>query len=342
MPGDEVSSLGFHAVVLASLDAQGFVTIHTLGSTTPTEKVSPDSLEAYKPAGIVDQSNSLLGNYSSKLTLATAESRAAASSVVQTVTAMVGAAIAVSLIPFQSNFGSVLAGNALHSLIKPMIERGISKPIDEGLRQYLRYEGLNPRILLKVMEAGLVTESDLVESAILNDLKDGEIAKLTAYARLLKYNNDNASDLRLLREFQHQQVLEVINTGRAYAAGQIAQWRAELLDLRAEQRRLKRESRTATPDQLAILKQQILDNTKQIAVIAAQIEEAQILEAQIPVITLQPLANAALQRLKDNAALLTLPPPEIVNALTVSPSAPGPGDLVTQGGGGAPPFVKAT
>jgi hypothetical protein len=115
-------------------------------------------------------------------TKANADENTVRNDLVKAIAAETAAAVALSLIPFESNFGSVLAGQILSQLTRPAIDLAINEPLNEYLQGIFRFRHVNPNMLVRAAKSGLVAWSDVEVLLRRSGLMDGDIALMQLYA----------------------------------------------------------------------------------------------------------------------------------------------------------------
>ncbi len=159
---------------------------------------------------------------------------------------VIAGASALSLIPLEFNFGSVLAGESLHDIIRPFIDRGIAQPVDESIKRFLRYGAMPARLIVTALETGVIPETDLIETGIRADLHNDEIAKLVALGRYKAYQEAVKEDLSLVREYKRVLVNEEIASQKDVIKLKIADRQQRIRDLES----LIREERNTIKTEL--------------------------------------------------------------------------------------------
>lgn len=121
------------------------------------------------------------------------EVRAAATDVFGAVVALLAG---LSLIPTEANFGGIGAGRIVSEMMRPVTRRIVADNIDDQLRQYFRYRGISPFLVVRMVEQGVISPEIMRELAIDAGIKDKYIPVLNAYAdynqrqAILKYTQE--------------------------------------------------------------------------------------------------------------------------------------------------------
>jgi len=173
------------------------------------QKKTTDRATAQKaPAGILDSVEDLIKRQRGD--------PAAIKAGIQTaVLAALATSCALSMIPFESNFGSVFAGQLMHTLISPGVSTAINNPTRDYLENIFPTNELNVRLLVTGIEKGALTDEELIDTAIDAGYKDKEIKKLLKIAKMARFIKETSEDYAMLDRYQDALISYQITGGRA-------------------------------------------------------------------------------------------------------------------------------
>jgi len=189
-----------------------------------------DRTEASKaPAGIVDNVEDLIQKYRGS----PADVRAGIQAGIM---AAAGTAAALSMIPFESNFGSVLAGRLLGDLLSPGMSVAVNGPTRDYLENIFPTSELNVRMLVTGIEGGALTAIDLIDTAVDAGIKDKEIKKLLKIAMHKAYDKETSDDFALVKRYRDTLITAEIEYGRAVIDQEITERYSALKELIKQQK----------------------------------------------------------------------------------------------------------
>src|SRR5713226_10684171 len=107
---------------------------------------------------------------------------------IRTLTLVVGTSTLISLLPFESNFGSFAAGTIIADAMRPFVSRLVSEPADVWLRRAVRYGAIPPRTALSMIADGIISPEVIEELAVESDIADKWIPLLRKYGEFKRTN----------------------------------------------------------------------------------------------------------------------------------------------------------
>jgi len=171
-------------------------------------KRSDERKEANKaPAGIIDSVEAIIQKYRGNAT-------AVKAALQNLIIGSVGAAAALSCIPFEMNFGSVFAGSVLRDLLSPGVSCAIGAPTRDYLESVFPTLELNVRLLVTGIENGALTDEEIVDTAVDAGYKDKEIHKLLKIAKMARFIKETRDDYAMLDRYQDALISAQITNGR--------------------------------------------------------------------------------------------------------------------------------
>jgi len=144
---------------------------------------------------------------------------------------------ALSMIPFESNFASVFAGQLMHTLVSPGVSKAINAPIGDYLDNIFPTLELSARLLVTGIENGALTDGEIIETAVDAGYKDKEIRKLLKIAKMARFIKETREDYAMLDRYQDALISAEITSARDEIDATIADRQA----LIKEYQRLERE-----------------------------------------------------------------------------------------------------
>jgi hypothetical protein len=153
----------------------------------------------HAPLGIMDGVQGLINEYRGN-------SAAIKAGITATILGSVAGAAALSMVPLESNFGSVYAGTILAKLAEPGVKVAINGPIEEALSRYFPTNHLNARHLLTGIEEGIFSFDDLNKWAFDTGLMDPDWRLLIKLAAVKRFNRVTDSMYAVL-ETAHKDLL---------------------------------------------------------------------------------------------------------------------------------------
>jgi len=178
-----------------------------LAATTKEQACKTDADRRKAPLGILDSVEDLINRYRG-------DPVAIRAGIYAAVIGAVGVAAALSCIPLESNFGSVFAGQMLHTLSAPGVSCAISNPTRDYLENIFPTAELNVRMLVTGIENGALTDEELVDTAVDSGLKDKEIRKLLKIAKMARFAKETKEDYAMLDRYQDAMISAQITNAR--------------------------------------------------------------------------------------------------------------------------------
>jgi len=159
--------------------------------------------------------------------------------------AAVAGAAALSMIPFEANFGGEFAGRVLADLARPGYSAAITGPITDYLENIFPTRELNVRLLVTGLEKGALSDADVVETAVDAGIKNGEIVKLVKIAKIARFDRETADDYDMISRYQNALISAEIEFGRADIDQAITERYARVKELQTELRAAARAAAQA-------------------------------------------------------------------------------------------------
>jgi hypothetical protein len=114
---------------------------------------------------------------------------------------LIASSIALSLIPFENNYGSELASGLIMKTVDPFVEYAINRPIADKLQGIFRTEHLNPRQYVTAMQYGVLDESTAEMLMKARGLADSDVLVAKALGNLQGYEKAATGDATLIKEY---------------------------------------------------------------------------------------------------------------------------------------------
>jgi len=160
-----------------------------------TQEVAKKEEPREAPLGSVDSVEDLLRQYRG-------DPVAVRAGIYAAIMGSVALTCALSMIPMQSNFASVFAGQVLRDLTSPGISKALSGPIGDYLDNIFPTGELNVRMLVTGIEKDALTDEEVIDTAVDSGIKDKEIVKLLKIAKICRFDRETRDDYALLDRYQ--------------------------------------------------------------------------------------------------------------------------------------------
>jgi hypothetical protein len=144
------------------------------------------------------------------------------------------ASLALSLIPFESNFGSYFGGISLYRLASPLINGVYVEPTMESIRHAIPTRHLSPRIYAQGLALGAFTDDQVAQYAVYSGLMDDDVNALIQLAQIQRFNNNVKEDLALIDKYETAQLTAQINDRKDDLKALLADKKAALKAAQAE------------------------------------------------------------------------------------------------------------
>jgi len=112
------------------------------------------------------------------------------------------AASALSFIPGTNNFGAGLASVMIHDILDPFRRAVYEGTIDLTLRPLFPTVDLNARLLVTGIEAGALSEHDLIDELARSGTRDDAINLALQVARVKRFDVETKDDIALARQYE--------------------------------------------------------------------------------------------------------------------------------------------
>src|SRR5712692_5084346 len=89
----------------------------------------------------------------------------------------------LALIPIEGEFAAIAVGRTIAETLGPVVKRTIADPMDAVLRQAFRVDAPNARVLIQMMQEGVITTDQLAEFIGDTEVSDKYLPLLEAYTR---------------------------------------------------------------------------------------------------------------------------------------------------------------
>jgi len=199
-------------------------------STVIDQKKTTDRTEASKaPAGVIDSVEDLVKKYRGDPGAIRAGIQAAIFGALAVTTAL-------SMIPFESNFASVFAGQLMHTLVSPGVNVAVNGPIRDYLDNIFPTAELNVRLLVTGIENGSLTDEDIIDTAVDSGIKDKEIVKLLKIAKMARFIKETREDYAMIDRYEDAFISYAITSGRAEIDEAIKDRQAMITELKRIER----------------------------------------------------------------------------------------------------------
>jgi hypothetical protein len=99
------------------------------------------------------------------------------------VTSYLALSFGFGLVPVEGFMGAFAFGNSISHIMQPLIDRRIVRPVDAALRTVFREDAPNARMLIQMMQEGVLTSDQLAEAISDTEVSDKYLPLLDAYTR---------------------------------------------------------------------------------------------------------------------------------------------------------------